>query len=232
MKRPENKIKKIFNSENLQPMAVSRGTCPSPEELVFSFNSEAPKELKQRIIDHVITCPACQREFELARGSRQFIQKLEKKVGSKKSNRAHKKGWFLFSVPPLWKAISASFLLLAVLSAIYLGLAHWNDLRIERQAKPIEVPVLTEEISWPQPAAIKLGWESPVKARFYQVEIFDQNMYLVWQSPPVSENRLELPDWLLESLKDYQYFFWQLIIFTAEKRTIESPVKKVKLPVQ
>jgi hypothetical protein len=232
MKRPGDRIRKIFNSESLKSETGSRETCPSPEELVFSFNPEASTELKQKMIDHISTCPACQREFELVRGSQKFIQELEKKVVSRKSRTAHKKSWFFSSAPPLWKAISASVLLLAVLSAFYFGLDYWNNLRIEREAKLVETPVLTEDISWPGPAAIKLSWESPVRARFYRVEVFDQSMYLLWQSPPLRESILELPDSLLDSLKDYQYFFWQLVIFTNEKRTIESRVRKVRLLAQ
>ncbi|MCX8159875.1 MAG: hypothetical protein N3G18_02960 [Candidatus Saccharicenans sp.] len=229
MKRFEKRLQQLVRNEPEPQGPATRENCPTPEDLAFSFEPDCPLEIKTAIISHISYCPACRREFELLRGTRQFISRLEKRVAQPKPGLLKKRVSFLGLAWPWWKMASSFVLLIAILSMIYLGLNYLNSLKEERETMVADRIVLHEEVSWPRPAAIKLGWKSAGDGLFYRVEIYDQNMYLLWQSPPVYETRLELPDSVLESLKDYQYFFWQLLIYSGEDQILESPVRKVRL---
>lgn len=232
MIRFEKKLKHLFQSQSASSGPVSRLNCPSPEELSFSFEPDCPPETKIRIIDHVFSCPACRREFELLRGARQLINRLEKKAPPQKAGLLNRKISIFGLVFPWWKMASALLAVFFVLSLVYLGLNYLSSMKEERQTESADQLVLREEVSWPRPAAVKLTWKPAGEGLFYRVEVYDQNLYLLWRSPRTHENSLELPEAVLDSLKDYQYFFWQLLIYSGENRLLESPVRKVRLGPQ
>lgn len=222
----------MFLSESERQNPVSREGCPSPEDLCFSFDPECPPEQKSRIVDHVFNCPACRREFELFMGAHQLIARLEKKVPPAKSGTREKTTPFFGLTLPWRKLASTLVVLLVVISLIYLGINHWISLKKERKPAVADQIILHEEIIWPHPGVIRLSWKPVREEFFYRVEVYDQNMYLIWQSPLLSETHLELPGSVLDSMKDYQYFFWQLLIFSGENKMLESPVRKVRLTTQ
>lgn len=228
----KTEIRELFRPEPELQEPVSRHNCPSPEELSQSFEPDCPAEIKIRIIDHVLTCPACRREFELLRGSRTFINRLSKIVARDHPGLAAKIILFFASSVSWWKAVTAAGLLLGILSLMYFGVSYWNNWNEERRAEAADQIVLSEEISWLQPSMIRLAWKTRGENLRYRVEIYDQNMYLVWQSPLLSETEVLLPDKVLEAIKDYQYFFWQLLIYSGQDKVGESPVRKVRLSSQ
>ncbi|MCR4409738.1 MAG: hypothetical protein QHH43_06775 [Candidatus Saccharicenans sp.] len=232
MKRFEKRLQELARTDPELQNPIAREHCPSPEDLSFSFEPDCPPELKISIINHVSGCPACRREFELLRGSRQLIGRLQEKFTSPRSRFIDRRISFFGLALPWWKMASALVTLLAIISIFYLGFNHLNSLKEERKIATAEQVILYEEVSWPQPAAIRLGWKSARDGLFYRVEVYDQNMYLLWQSPLISENRLELPDSVLDSLKDYQHFFWQLLIYSGQNKVMESEVRKVRLVSQ
>lgn len=232
MKKFEKRLQELARTDPELQNPVSRENCPSPEDLSFSFEPDCPAELKTSIINHVSGCPACRREFELLRGSRQLIGRLQDKFASPRSRFIDRRISFFGLGLPWWKMASAFIALLAIISLVYLGFNHLNSLKEERKIDAAEKLTLYEEVSWPQPAAISLGWKSARDGLFYRVEVYDLNMYLLWQSPLISENKLELPGSVLDSLKDYQYFFWQLLIYSGQNKVMESEVRKVRLVSQ
>lgn len=232
MKKFEKRLQELARTDPELQHPVSRENCPSPEDLSCSFEPDCPPELKTSIINHVSDCPACRREFELLRGARQLINSLEKKFAPPKSSFLGKRISFFGLALPWWKMVSAFVTLMAIISIFYLEFNHLNSLKEERKIAAAEKVILYEEVSWPQPAAIRLGWKSAGDGLFYRVEVYDQNMYLLWQSPLISENRLELPGSVLDSLKDNQHFFWQLIIYSGGNKVMESEVRKVRLVSQ
>lgn len=225
-------IRELFRPEPELQEPVSRHNCPDPEELSQSFEPDCPAEIKARIIDHIFTCPACRREFELLRASRTLTNRLSKIVARDQPGLISKIILFFTSSVSWWKAVAAVCLLLGILSLIFVGIPYWNSWNEERRAEAAAQIVLSEEITWLQPAMIRLSWKAREENFRYQVEVYDQNMYLVWQSPLLAETEVLLPDKVLEAIKDYQYFFWQLLIYSGQDKVGESPVRKVRLSSQ
>ncbi len=211
---------------------VSRESCPSPEEISFSFDPECPLEIKSKIVDHIAICSACRREFELLVGAHRFITELQKIMPVDEPEAAETKRKPYRLPFPLWKLAVTFVSLVVILILGYTGWNYWNSPRQERKTPPVEQIILSEDITLPYPARIKLSWNPVGGTSFYRVEVYDQYMYLLWQSPVLSGTSLELPAEVVDSLRDDDYFFWQLLVYSGENLITESSVKKVYLKPQ
>ncbi len=231
-KKNKKKMKKRLQQGPELLRVVSRESCPSPEEISFSFDPECPLEIKSKIVDHIAICPACRREFELLGAAHRLITDLQKitAVDEPEATETERKP---YSLPfPLWKLTVASISLVVILILGYTGLNYWNSLRQERKTPPVEQIILSEDITLPYPTRIKLSWNPVEGTSFYRVEVFDQYMYLLWQSSAISGTSIELPAEVVDSLRDDDYFFWQLLVYSGENLITESPVRKVHLKPQ
>jgi len=66
--------------------------------------------------------------------------------------------------------------------------------------------MMSEEISQAPLVEISLKWQPVQEALFYQVEVFNHNMYLVWQSSPVTDTLIRLPKEISDNLKTNSHF--------------------------
>lgn len=232
MKKEDEKLKSIFLSEHLKDGPDSRKGCPTPEDLVRSFDPETAFEIKLKIVDHVSQCPACQREFELIKNSYHLVRQVENKILKKRIGLLSRLKLILSNSLSIWKLVTVSIVFLIVISGLYFGINYRKSLEIRRGPNYSEFLGLSEEIKLSGQSSIVLSWQPAVGAMFYRVEIFDENMTFLWQSHNLTETSLVLPKTLTDMLKNKQFFFWQLVIYSNDRRLIECPVRKVKLPVQ
>lgn len=231
------KINKLRNSLNLdffspkpEEILRDRKQCPTPEELLESFSPEASAELKKKIIDHLIECPACRSEFELLRASREFISRAER-VLSPKKGLSHRIESVILPLKPFWKLATVFSLALFLIIFLYLQTPRWSFLHLERGLVNEQVFMMQENLTF-EPLKISLTWEAIPEALFYRVEVFDEKMSLVWQSPPVYQTRLDLPFPVLEALKSSDHFYWQVLAQTSGQKIYESPARKALLAPQ
>lgn len=232
MKKEDERLKSIFLSEHLKDIPGSRKGCPTPEDLIRSFNPETAFEFKQKIVDHVSQCPACQREFELIKASHQLVREVENKLLTRRTGLLGRLKLILSNSLPIWKLVTVSIVFLIVISGLYFGINYRKSLETRRGPNFSELLGLSEEIKLSGQSSIVLSWQPAVGAMFYRVEIFDENMAFLWQSHTLTETSLVLPETLTDIIKNKQFFFWQLVIYSSDKRLIECPVRKVKLHVQ
>jgi len=111
----------------------------------------------------------------------------------------------------------------------FLNLNDRKSQQVERNSREANDLMMSEEISQAPLVEISLKWQPVQEALFYQVEVFNHNMYLVWQSSPVTDTLIRLPKEISDNLKTNSHFFWQLLIYSPGERIIESPVRKVIL---
>ena len=217
-----------FNPKNEEVLRDRKG-CPSPEELLQSFSPEAPLELKKKIIDHITECPACRSEFELIMGSQQLAAQAEKLVSGKNLPLLKIRSLGLF-LGHYWKLAAAMSVLAAVIVILFYQASPWAFFHLERSTSRSLMFRMNENISY-QPLKISLSWEPVPGALFYRVELFDENMRLIWQSPPLKQPGVEVPADLI-SQNCSSHFYWHFLTFTSEKTPLESPVHKIQLSVQ
>ncbi|MGC8892627.1 MAG: hypothetical protein ACP5P6_08535 [Candidatus Saccharicenans sp.] len=235
MEKKEEKIKSIFSLDQISDRPVSRKGCPTPEDLLKSFAPEAPFEFKERIIDHLIRCPACQQEFELIKNYYNLASQVETKILKKYRDNGffHRSKDFFFSSGISRKLVTASsILLLLTIFSFLLFFNHQKDLETRGNTVNLSSAGLIEDISPSGETVVKLRWNPIPGASFYRVEIFDQEMAFLWKSGRLTETSLELPENLTDRLKNQKFFFWQLFIYSNDQKLIESQVKKVNWPIQ
>lgn len=230
----DKKINKLKNSLGLDRLQIrreetsrDRKSCPPLDEILSSFSPEAPLDLKEKIIDHIIKCPACRSEFELIMASRQFASQVSTVLFPKERFKKIKE-FFFWSPGRFWKVASVVILAAFLVVTIYFQISSWNIFHAERGPCRTDNFMMKENIL-PVPLSIKLMWAPLPEALFYIVELFDENMSLIWQSPPEKETQLELPESVMKSIKSKEYFYWHFRAWTHDKTIIESPVKKVFL---
>ena len=233
MKEKDQNLKNLFTS-GLEPSEmVSRANCPVPEELAKFFDPQASLEFKSKIVDHLFDCPACRQEFELLRHGERLAAEINKQLLKPQKSFEPKLGSvFSSSLFLKWAGALVTTLLIAFCFFYYLNDTARKDQQIERKTQEIQNMMMSEEIIEFEPLHITLSWQPAEEALCYQVEVFNQNMYLVWQSPPTTETSLNLPDKIATDLKGSSYFFWQILIYCSDERVIDSPVRKVRLTPQ
>jgi hypothetical protein len=91
---------------------------------------------------------------------------------------------------------------------------------------------MSEKVDFSAQPNLLLQWKRSPGALFYRVDIFDENMVFLWQSKPLTETILLLPEGLANILKGKKFFYWHLIIYSNDRMLIECPVRKVKLITQ
>jgi len=233
MKEKDQNLKNLFIS-GLEPNEmVSRANCPAPEELAKFFDPQASLEFKSKIVDHLFDCPACRQEFELLRHGERLAAEINKQLLKPRKSFQLKPGSvFSSSLFLKWAGALVTTLLIVFCFFYYLNDTARKGQQIERKVQEIQNLMMSEEIIEFEPLHITLSWQPAEEALFYQVEVFNQNMYLVWQSPPTTESSLSLPEKVTADLKSSSYFFWQILIYCPDERIVDSPVRKVRLSPQ
>jgi len=229
MKKEDEKLKTLF-TEQQSERSATRADCPSPEELALFFDPEASLDFKENIVDHLIHCPACQQEFELLRLAENLVTEIDNQL-LKTKRPFPLKLRSLFPSAPFLRQAGITLAALAVIFSLFyfLNLNDRKSQQIERNSRETRDLMMSEEISEAPLVEISLKWQPVQEALFYQVEVFNQNMYLVWQSSPVTDTLIRLPNKITDDLKTNSCFFWQILIYSPGERIIESPVRKVKL---
>ncbi|MDD8021322.1 MAG: hypothetical protein PHU81_09160 [Acidobacteriota bacterium] len=232
-KKQEETLKSIFLSSKDFEKNVSRRDCPEPEDLARSFDPGAGLEFKETIVDHLSRCLACQQEFEFLHLSEKLVTEISRKLLKPKRPIKLKLQSFFSSSSLIKKAAVTFTALIIVFSLVYYLNSNYRKAQeVERNPREVQNLMMTEEIAKPASLAIALKWQPVEQALFYQVEVFNQNMYLIWQSPPARDTLIRLPEEVTNVLKNDRCFFWQILIYTPGEKFVDSPVRKVKLNLQ
>ena len=147
-------------SQALARRRAAAGPCVSPEDLLALVRQEGPEDRRLQVLDHVMDCRECHREFELLRALEVAGRGGQPRVVRSISRR----------LVPL--ALAASLLL-----AVGIGLA------VRSRGAPEDTPrggthqldLLTPpaEVAPGQP--ITFSWRPVPGARRYQLEVLDAN---------------------------------------------------------
>jgi hypothetical protein len=156
----ERRLQELYEHSLSSAPGAASG-CVSPDALLALVRREGPEADRMRTLDHVMTCAACLRDYELLRG----IEKAGEESGATRS--AVRRIWGL---APL--ALAASVLLL-----IGIGLGY------ERLAEGPDVPrgggegivLFTPPAAVPSSAGVTFAWGTVPNAQNYELEVLDKN---------------------------------------------------------
>jgi len=218
---------------------MSSKICPSREEIIRFFEGDAPEERKKRFLDHVLVCPDCRVIFdasiELQRASRDILQGLERAdLGSPEARerlrtlarselRALRAGRRPGVRARRWLAIPAAGAVLALFVALVMlpGLRKGQAPIAERNAAGIEIGLVAPRGS----NALEPGdfrWTKIPGVRTYRLDIYDQTLEPIHQSPPLVEAHYALPSVATGALRKGSVYFWKITASMDDGRTVES----------
>ena len=218
---------------------MSSKRCPSREEIIRFFEGSAPEERKKKLLDHALVCPDCRVIFdaaiELQRASQNILRELERadlgspeardrlRTQARRELRALRGERRPGAWARRWLAVPAAGAVLALFVAFVMvpGLRKGRAPAAERNAAGIEIGLIAPRGS---NAAVSgdFRWTGIPGVRTYRLEIFDQTLEPIHQSPPLVEAQYTPPSVATGALRKGSVYFWKITASMEDGRTVES----------
>ncbi|MFL5447862.1 MAG: hypothetical protein ACJ8AP_10445 [Gemmatimonadales bacterium] len=182
------RLQELYAQALARRSAAAEG-CVSPEELLALVRKQGDEARRLQVLDHVMGCEACHREFELLRA-------LEAAGGGSREPT---------TVRSISRRIMPLALAASVLLAIGVGLVMRNtESDITRGGGPALV-LLTPpaEVAPAQP--VTFSWRSSAGTQRYRLELLDRNGVAVF-SQLTPDTSLTLPAELLQPGSTYRWW--------------------------
>jgi hypothetical protein len=72
------------------------------------------------------------------------------------------------------------------------------------------------------PLPLIFRWKPVLRDVFYIVEIYDESLQPVWESPPISTTAVTLPGPIRETLSGNRNYYWSVLALDSEGKIGES----------
>jgi hypothetical protein len=218
----DERLKDLYAAYTASQRPCHRRDCPSPQELVRSFEPSFSRRRQRRIVDHMSECPDCREEFMILIG-KQRAEASEKDLSAQsRRDQRHSKddsprryGTFAWQTAAVMIGIGLAF-------SSYLIVIRQNDLSGIQRANASTISLLaprTGQIIIRQPL---FRWEQNANAEYYILEMFDAQMMPIWSSARIRGHRLILPPEVASSLIPGGTYYWMVTGFTLDSDRLES----------
>lgn len=218
METDDSELRRIYRSCVSERIRAGIKDCPPIADVRKAFEAGIPRGIKDRIVDHISNCANCALEFEFIREARP----MEKELGSmiRKVSRLRRRR-VLFLPRPLQGYALGSLMIVVMIAGVFM-LKH-DRVRDGGRSRSTTIP---ESIS-PSghvdalPPLIFM-WKPVLRAVSYVVEVYDESLRPVWESPPVSTTAAILPDPIRDALSGGKNYYWLVQAFDSDGKIGES----------
>lgn len=226
MKFNRRNLPEIFQNFINSSKPSSRQDCPDPKILLAFYQGKLSKRKTKKVTNHLMNCSSCLMELDLIRsikGEENFlINEMLKIKGAPKEKSSLSLRWILKPFPALVTLSTALIIVLLIIinpfkKEIYRG----GENIISSLPSP-------EYLSVPEPTLI-FKWPKPENAQSYYFEIFDETLYPLWRTGPLTTNRIILPSEILQKIKPNKRYFWVVSVILKNGTRIESPLTSFEL---
>ncbi len=235
-------LRRLYTSYIADFTQISRENCPSPEILTECLRGQSSKKKKNRITEHISRCSYCMKEFqfilEIQRDEKKVIQKIahlfdshsKKNKSEKKSLKnpdvLKKKSLFPFLQKTWNRAFFAAGAILIVAGGLALYFLIHGGLGQKFRGTNIDHIMLIKPVrNKSARAPIVFHWRKMINSEYYILELFDDTLFPIWKSWKIPENKLELPQDIMESLSSGKNYHWFITGFFPGDRKIESSLE-------
>lgn len=238
MKITFNDLKSAYKSHIRKCAPASRKGCPSEENILRVFEKSTPLKNKEEIIDHVVKCAYCLREFELFqalvrdenRAAEEISEYLKKRSRDPHSpkDKSNSQGVIskLFAKPyALWKlaTISMAFLIISGLFLISIRTIFKPTSNEERGRLGNQIHLISPTQGQKAELPLTFRWHKVPQAQVYQLEIFDDALLPIWRSPQIFDLTYKLPPYIEDKIEENKIYFWMLTAYLPDETKKESP---------
>jgi len=218
-----------------------KGKCPEKEVFIKAFLNEINEAEKMKLIDHVLICDRCAMEFaamrEVTKRTKEKIDGLEekeitrddlKKIAKqriKQLKKGERERWFsrltIKVIPAKYFALLAG--LMIVILGYFLILKFPGTLKKTeefREITKVELRLIEpkSEIS-KFPSVFK--WTVVEEAKYYNFELTDSKLNIVWARENITTNSLKLPQNIRGNLQKGKTYFWKVTVFDELNQKME-----------
>jgi len=211
-------LRRIYRSYVSERTRADWEECPPVKDLRAAFEGTTPRAAKDAIVDHISGCSDCAREFEFIRKIREREDDLAAGMNAPSRGRRHP---LLFLSRPIREYALGAVMIAVVISGVIVSL-HESSRDGERN-RPAGIPeTLAPSGHVEAPPPLIFRWKPVTRAVSYVVEIYDESLRLIWESPPVSTTAALLPDPIMESLSGDKSYYWSVLALDSEGKFGES----------
>jgi hypothetical protein len=214
----DGEFRRIYRSYVAGKIRTSRRECPPIKDVREAFEGKTRRAAKDRIVDHVSDCAYCAQEFEFIRAVRARERELDagiRVIARLRSPHA------LFLSRPLWNyAMGMAMIAVFISSAI---LFRGNRPQGKWRNRSVALPeALTPSGHIDTPPRLVFRWEPVIGATSYIVEIYDETLQLIWESPQVTTSAALLPKPIKDAFTGDKNYYWSVSALDSEGRIGES----------
>jgi hypothetical protein len=189
---------------------------------VNAFSDDMPREDKEDLVDHVLTCGRCRTKFEVLNELNQDSILSRELSGS--DHRSQAAPFFKrFS----WKsklAVTTAIFLLILSSVLYIVFQPTADAVRGDQTSGLVLIKPEETVSEPPSLFI---WSAPANADGYILKLVDENLETLFEESNKGKenNRLRMPEEIRNRLQPEVIYIWSVEAYDNEGNTIASGSK-------
>ncbi len=218
MRSEHSDLKELFQGYVASKKPASRQGCPSPEDIVRSFEPSAPKRMKKELVDHLSECSYCREEFAIA-------LELRKSGPRPLALQPAGSGPGKLGQPALWQLACLLLGVSLAVSSLVL-LVHQRELAETRRTGEaglgLSFPKPGQKLSGP----IVFRWQPTPDSDHYVLELFDEALLPVWTSDKIRDVQIPLPPAISSGLKPGKAYFWMVTAYSGEATLAESDLAR------
>lgn len=224
-------LRKLYKVYAASRHPADRSACPSPHQLVRSFEPSFSRRSQKRIVDHISECSYCREEFMLLLEKRRSEDSSAEKDSLGPTDDRGRR--FQMNIRGLngslawrWVAVVAGIGL--ALSSYFTVIRQRNPSAVQR-ANESRIIQLAPRSGQAMTGPLLFQWERNSKVDYYVLEMFDDRMMPVWASSRIREARLTLPTEVRAGLIPGRTYYWMVTGFTQDSLKLESGLAKFQL---
>jgi len=233
MKIDNKGLQRIYQAYVAGKDRESIESCPSFDSLRKSFDPTATRDEKDAIVDHISQCPSCAQKFDFLRQlsaqERELAEKLDDIQGSRRGGRFTLRKALCSVFPRFEKRYATVFLLVIGLITGVLVLRHGLGRNDGRGKTPPHLGLIQPlgQVSAASPLIFK--WEPFPGPAAYVVELYDEALNQIWESPKIAINTSVLPASAMGRLARNKTYYWAVTAFDQNGNKRESGLRSFLL---
>ena len=213
---------------------ISKKECFSITDFSNSFNSHFDRNVKNKIIDHLSFCALCTKDFEMILELRRRTDILNKEIESylesesaiyKPSNRPTQIS-FIFHALSRYAAFFGGiiFISIAIFTLYYKTPINLYRSQLVRETNRFDIILIEPIHKHISKYNLLFKWEKNDLAEYYILELFNEELSLIWKSPFLYTNQCKIPYDILNKLLYPNKYLWMVIGYSKKGITLESQI--------
>jgi hypothetical protein len=239
MKIAQNDLKVIYRDYIRGQMPSSSDQCVDEERWKGFFGGRLSHSSKGKLIDHMTHCATCTREFELLLDMERSKNALVAEIGNLMDSEQEPPESTTGPPNPFrrlhfrWKyglVCSGVVVLSMVLAMFFIRHPKAPSIPdVTRGNQPIEIELQSPLDESKRKQSLEFKWKSRESFDTYIIEIYDDSLRQIWQSPLLTKSRLTIPKEIFDSLEIQKTYYWMVTGTLRTDRKLESRLAAFKL---